>query len=287
MGTLAAAVILIGPVAVTAPAEAATVTVQPGETLSQIAARADTSVAGVAALNGIADPNLIVAGTVLRLPGGVAAPRPGAPAAPSTRTVVVRPGETLWVIAARTGVTVAALVVANGLRDPNVILAGTVLRIPAAAVAPASTSGATAGLPLLLLDHPDRLALRPLFARWASTFSVSAPLLEATCWWESGWQPGVVSSTGAVGIGQLEPDTVAFVSAVLLGRAPLNPADASQNIEMTAAYLHHLLVLTGGNSATALAAYYQGWASVQAHGWLASTHTYVHGILETVPSFAG
>ena len=35
--------------------------------------------------------------------------------------------------------------------------------------------------------------------------AVPAALVEATCWWESGWQEDAVSDTGAVGLCQIEP----------------------------------------------------------------------------------
>ncbi|MGB2693713.1 MAG: polysaccharide deacetylase family protein [Dehalococcoidia bacterium] len=61
---------------------------------------------------------------------------PAAPAAtattkpPSTTTYEVQPGDTLYAIARRFGVTVNALAAANGLADPSQINVGQVLRIP-------------------------------------------------------------------------------------------------------------------------------------------------------------
>lgn len=67
------------------PAPAATGTqIQPGETLSAIAARMGTTPAALAAANGIANPNLILAGTTLRPAAGMAAAPASAPAASST-----------------------------------------------------------------------------------------------------------------------------------------------------------------------------------------------------------
>ncbi len=64
---------------------------------------------------------LLVGLLVLAAPAG---------AASRERTYVVRPGDTLWTIAARTGVPVEALVRANGLPDPDRIRPGQVLHIP-------------------------------------------------------------------------------------------------------------------------------------------------------------
>ena len=145
-----------------------------------------------------------------------------------------------------------------------------------------STGG---GLPAQVLAHPDRVQLQPVFQQWAGTFGVPVSLLEAMCWWESGWQSDVVSNTGAVGIGQLEPATVSSLR-IRLGDPTLDPTVPSDNIEMSAALLHDLLVESGGSESVALASYYQGFASVSQSGMLASTTQYVQGILSSVAGFS-
>jgi LysM repeat protein len=187
-------------------------------------------------------------------------------------TYQVRWGDTLWGIAARLHVPVPALVSANGIRDPNHLTAGSNLRVP-----PPSP------LPAKLVADPKRMALRPLFEKWAKAYNVPADLLEAMAWYESGWQNGKVSSTGARGIGQLMPDTVALVQS-LLGRR-LNVALPSDNIQMSARFLAYLLQQTGQRPDQALAGYYQGLRSVRARGMYADTKTYVAGILNLRKSF--
>jgi soluble lytic murein transglycosylase-like protein len=88
-----------------------------------------------------------------------------------------------------------------------------------------------------------------------------------------------------VGIGQLEPSTVAKLR-ISLGQPGLQATTTSDNIEMAAAYLHELLAQTGGNQGLALAGYYQGLVSVRHRGMMPSTAQYVHGILASVPSFS-
>lgn len=100
--------------------------VHKGETLSAIAVQLQTSVQTLIAVNSIANPNRIRAGTTLRLPGPIEAP--AGPAAPSSHTVA--PGETLSEIAKRYGVTVASLASANGIVDRDRIVAGTSLVVP-------------------------------------------------------------------------------------------------------------------------------------------------------------
>ena len=91
-----------------------TYTVQPGDTLSGIAAKFGTTYQTLAAINGIGDPNRIWAGQVLKVTGQ-----------PTTQnTYYVQAGDTLSGIAAKFGTTVSALVSANRIANPNVIYVG-------------------------------------------------------------------------------------------------------------------------------------------------------------------
>ena len=118
----------------------ATYTVVRGDTLSSIAARFNTTVAVLAQLNGLVNPNLIYAGQQLRVPGAaqpVSTPvaptqAPTVPQPPQPATHVVQPGENLFRIALRYGVSVDQLARYNGIYNPNLIFAGQVLRIPQA-----------------------------------------------------------------------------------------------------------------------------------------------------------
>jgi soluble lytic murein transglycosylase-like protein len=138
-------------------------------------------------------------------------------------------------------------------------------------------SAPSGALPPALVAQPARLQLLPVFRQWASVCALPDALVEATCWWESGWQQDVVSDTGAIGVCQIEPDAAQTVRG-LLGDAALDPRLASDNIEMSAAYLRWLLDQTGGRRDLALAAYYQGPTSVKEHGILAASRPYVSGI---------
>ncbi|NWF68757.1 MAG: LysM peptidoglycan-binding domain-containing protein [Chloroflexi bacterium] len=101
--------------------------VQRGETLFRIALRYGTTVAELAALNGITDPGSIFVGQRLLVPGSAAS----APAAPQTH--VVQPGETLRSIAELYGTNVEALAALNNIIDVNTIYVGQVLNISAPA----------------------------------------------------------------------------------------------------------------------------------------------------------
>ena len=284
VAALAGTLSMAGAVLGLAPAAgAATVTVQRGQNLTQIAAQLHTTVAAMVAANHLPDPNHVLAGQVLQVPSA-------AGRSPGSIVVVVARGDTLSSIAARYRSSVSAIAAANGITNANRVLAGSSLRVPLAAasdmalasyVLPAGSSH----YPAQLLAHPSRLALEPAFAQAAATYGVPLSLLEAMCWWESGWQTSVVSSTGAIGVCQIEPSTATFVNRYVV-RSPLDPHVSSQNIALGAAYLASLLRATGGNVSQALAGYYQGLASVRQKGMLASTAVYVRGIEAYAAIFA-
>ena len=96
---------------------AVTYTVQPGDTLSGIAAAYNTTYQHLADINGIANPNLIYPGQVLTISGG------GAPA-PQQTVYTVQPGDTLSGIAAAFGTTYQRLAAVNGISNPNLIYPG-------------------------------------------------------------------------------------------------------------------------------------------------------------------
>ena len=202
----------------------------------------------------------------------------GASATASYR-YTVRPGDTLSAIAERAGTSGADLLATNHLANADRIYAGQALLVGSPAAAPAS------GYPTQLLRHSERFALLPSFRHWAAASRVPVDLLEAMTWMESGWQNGVVSSTGALGVGQLEPSTVRFVSAGLLG-VRLDPHVPDDNIRMTAAYLAWILRQSGGRVDLGLAYYYQGIGSVSRRGMMPETRHYVRVITLLRPAFA-
>ena len=149
-GTGATLVLTAAAVGAAAPAHAdAHYTVQRGDTVSHIAARTGVSVASIAAANALANPSYIRIGQVLTIPGRTTAtPAPVAtPAQPTTSSYTVVPGDTLTAIAARLHTTVAALVSANGLKNPSLIRIGQVLTVPGAAQAAVAAPAPAASVP--------------------------------------------------------------------------------------------------------------------------------------------
>ncbi len=95
--------------------------VRHGESLSVIAARYDTSVTQLMELNNLRSRHRIRAGQTLRLPYGGLSILAGA------ETYIVRNGDSLGVIATRSGVSESSLMALNGLRNKNRIYTGQVL----------------------------------------------------------------------------------------------------------------------------------------------------------------
>lgn len=109
--------------------------VQRGDTLANIAARMGVSMWALAEANGIQNTNLIYVGQALLLPGesAAAASETVTTSAATGSVYVVRQGDTLGKIAARYGTSVAALMSANRISNPDRIYPGQRLAVSGAA----------------------------------------------------------------------------------------------------------------------------------------------------------
>ena len=112
-------------------------TVGPGDYLFGIAAKLSIPLGDLLAANGLTTASLIHAGDQLKVPVGetssLSAPvvaQPLAVNAAPRRTYVVRAGDSLAAIARRNGVTLKAILAANGLVAKSTIVPGTSLVIP-------------------------------------------------------------------------------------------------------------------------------------------------------------
>lgn len=129
-------------------AQTTTHTVQPGETLSQIAQQYGATEAELLALNALDEPDTIIVGQQLIVP----ALATFAPAAPGQHRV--QPGETLSEIAKQYGVTLEQLMAVNGITDPDSVYSGQLLEI--ATPAPVTAAPATATTAATAAPSPDR-----------------------------------------------------------------------------------------------------------------------------------
>lgn len=113
-----------------------TYTIRPGDTLRDIAARCHVSVEKLVQANRIRDPNNVVVGTKLEIPGWSGTDSFG-------REYTVRPGDSLYLIGKQFGVSAQDLAKANGIGTNASLTIGQVLKIPGAAQAPAATTAQT------------------------------------------------------------------------------------------------------------------------------------------------
>jgi LysM repeat protein len=268
-------------------------TVQAGDTLSAIAARAGVSMSSLAAANGL-DPNaFLLTGTTLSLAGG-SAPAPAA-AAPSSGPApqgayTVRAGDTLGNLAKQTGVSMEAMAAMNGL-DPNgILLEGTVLKLPGGAPAPAGASQPEPATHVVADAAPAPTAQHVTAAdvqSVAAAHGVSPSLAAAIAWQESGFNNSMVSPANARGVMQVMPGTWDYVQQNLAGGRQLDPNSATDNVHAGVMYLKRLLTDAGGDESAAIAGYYQGLASVRERGMYDDTQQYVNNVQALRSRFGG
>lgn len=265
-----------------------TVVVRPGDTLTGISKRHGVPVTDLVQLNAISNPNRVYAGQTLRL--GIAptpatpAPAAVAPTAAAPGAHVVGRGENLTTIARHYGVTVAAIVAANGISNPSRIFGGQQLIIPGSAPAPAPTTAPMP--PAMAVAVSSRDAVRQVIVEEAARYGVPVPFALAVAWQESGWQQGVVSRAGAIGVMQLIPATAAWVGESMLGM-PVNINDQRDNVRAGVRLLAHYLARYAGNRDLVLAAYYQGQTAADRHGVYNVSRPYIASILLLERLFGG
>ena len=189
-------------------------------------------------------------------------------ASASAGQYVVRPGDNLSSISHSYNITVGKLVRDNQMRNPNLIFPGQQLVVPDPPVVPA---------PKARPAGPHGAAARAIIVRQARRHDLNPNFALALSYWESGWNQDAVSSTGAIGLMQIEPSTGAWSGPKLLGRT-VNLHDANDNAELGVTLLRHYLDVFDGDPKLALAAYYQGETATHQHGIYKSSQSYVNGI---------
>jgi soluble lytic murein transglycosylase-like protein len=267
-----------------------------GETLTGVAARYRTTVEALARRNRLADPSRIYAGQLLRISAGRSRRGVVGASAPSTHqpafpTHLVRAGETLTAIAARYRVSMESIADANRLANTSFIRTGQALRIPAHAAPSRDRTlerpGSSVRMPAQMASLvAQRGAIRRIIVAEARRQGVPAAFALAVAWQESGWQPHVVSSAGAIGVMQLLPATADWVSATMLGEA-VDLKDAHSNVRAGVSLLRHYLARYRGDRSLALAAYYQGQAGTDRHGIYPVSRPYIASILLLQRMFTG
>jgi N-acetylmuramoyl-L-alanine amidase len=266
--------------------------VQPGDSLSAIAARQGVSLGSLAAANGLKLDSWVIQGTSLRLPAPgssapAAAPAAGRGAPEAMGAYKVRPGDTLSGLAAAARVPAAQMAYMNGLNPSAQLIAGTIIKLPTGAAINATTPAPARTIvpqaaPMASPGRLDAGQVGTLAAQSGAPSSLAA----AIAWQESGFNNAMISAANARGVMQVMPGTWSWVQANL-SSARLDPSSATDNVKAGSLYLAHLLRETNGDPALAAAGYYQGLSSVRRIGMLPETRRYVANVLALRGRFGG
>jgi LysM repeat protein len=171
--------------------------VQKGDTLSYIASMYGTTWKKLAEYNSLSNPNRLVVGQEIRIPGSLTpvepVKRPSAPSKPKASSsisqgtsYVIQKGDTLGAIAKRSGLTVTELKVANSLTSDRIIAGksltipkkGSVRAIPKAAANPAPVAVAAASA--YSVPAPAPIAESAPAASVSAVEPVAAPVATAS-----------------------------------------------------------------------------------------------------------
>jgi LysM repeat protein len=289
-----------------------------GESLSSVAAADGLSVSQLAAANGLSSDSTLTAGATLQIPPqdastSASAPVSGSATAPSQSSssvasdsagssgggYTVAPGDTLSAIAAQYGTTVDQLAAQNGLDAAGILPAGAQLTVSggssSSSAGPVSTSSGASQPVSSSSSSGSSGGVQPTaetvsaadVGNVAAANGVSPSLAEAIGYQESGFNNGLVSSTGATGVMQIEPGTWNYIGSSLATPPPLSPTSAQDNIRGGVLLLHSLLNQAGGDPSLAAAGYYQGLQSVRQHGMYSDTQQYVNNVMALRQRFGG
>lgn len=293
-----------------------TYVVRPGDTLFALAASHRCTVGEIAARNGIGDPRTLRAGARIQVPVSTGSTTARAGRTGSMGSYTVRAGDTLYGIATRHGMSLPALVKANGLSVHEFIHPGQVLRVGSAATPTKATTtkatttrarqqqaasrgtGRRAASPRTVFPghsstpHPTASVSRNrtiLAAAIVPDRMTTKAMIISTAR-SRGVDPKLAlaiamresswdhrSVSGANAIGVMQVlPSSGTWAETLLGRQ-LNLFDAQDNITAGVVMLRALVRMAGSED-EAIAAYYQGLGSVRARGWYTDTRAYVTSV---------
>lgn len=123
--------------------------------------------------------------------------------------------------------------------------------------------------------------LVPLIDAAAKRYGLDPAFLAAVFWTESSYHPDAVSRTGAIGLGQLMPETAEWLG--------VNPWDPAQNIDGSARLYRYFLDRNHGDLSLAIASYAAGPNAVKRAGGVPDQFTanYITKLLARTDYLAG
>lgn len=124
-------------------------------------------------------------------------------------------------------------------------------------------------------------ALVPTIAAAAAKYNLDPAFLAAVFWTESSYTPDAVSRTGAIGLGQLMPETAEWLG--------VDPWDPTQNADGAARLYRYFLDRNNGDYSLAIASYAAGPGAVKRAGGIPDQFTanYITKLLARTDYLAG
>jgi hypothetical protein len=191
----------------------------------------------------------------------------------------VRSGDTLTSVAELHGLEVDRLLEALDLSLEDSLEPGEVIDIP-------ELPSEGHEWPRRLVDDPLRAQQNQYFERFAREYDVPTSLLQALTWVVSSWDNNSVNGDGDLGIGRIDTDMVGWINEELVpGDEVVDPRSPEGNVELTAALLGHLLEVTGGDHANAVATYFLDETEPTDAPWDLALNDFVTSVLIRVPDF--
>jgi Soluble lytic murein transglycosylase and related regulatory proteins (some contain LysM/invasin domains) len=253
-----------------------------GDTLWGLSRQYHTTVAELKRLNHLPSDTIYAGSTLLVPAPGNTSGHTSGPA-----TYRVRSGDTAGQIALDHHVSLRRLAELNGLHGRMVIHPGQVLRLPEAGQTgytpphrhyprAVTASAARHRAELARRPHPSVEQIRQLVVRTARDLGLDPALALAVARQESGLHMNVVSEADAIGVMQVLPSTGRWLSRDVVHQ-DLDLLEPRDNVLAGVALLR--LLTRSAPLRHAIAGYYQGLASVRAHGMYPDTVRYVANVL--------
>ncbi|MEW1979838.1 LysM peptidoglycan-binding domain-containing protein [Citricoccus sp. NPDC079358] len=275
-------------------AAASSYTVKSGDTLSGIASRNGISLSALLKANGLSSTATIHPGQKLKLSGNttVAPATSGTSAGSTVQSYTVKSGDTLYGIASRNGISLSALLKANGFSETATIHPGQKLKLSGSGSSAAPAEDDLVPNTFLHYTYPDHIVrdanenkrallnagvpsrsqMQAIIADTARQMGVDPSLALAHAFTESSFNHASVSPANAIGAMQVIPSSGDWASD-LVGRK-LNLLDPHDNATAGVAIIRQLQ-RTAGSFDIGVAAYYQGLGGVQRNGMKSDTKDYV------------
>jgi Transglycosylase SLT domain/LysM domain len=176
-------------------------------------------------------------------------------------------GDTMGNISHYYRVNIWIIARANSIRNINLIYVGQNFCIPHAAkraISGIQSNGKVRWYAYNALEWSNRRQTNTLIRRAATRHGLSANLMLAIAWQESGWTQHVIARDGGIGVMQVMPYTAQSLNRQVHGH--YDPYKLGDNIELGAIYLKSLSHGFHGNLTRIISAYNEGGWNVEHRG---------------------